>query len=359
MKVFLWICCFLAATITSCRSEYEFGRDPFQEEDRDLGMEDALRELMVSYGDMSMSLSWSFSYGYNGSSDYGSGSNSDDEGNGDSQTPPPSIASPTSSPVPSPTLAPTTTPATDTPSSTTVAPSTLTNTTTPTSSPSFFSTAADDDAVSIVLPSCLGFEFRDLQAPLFVETDRDSISFSLVQNMLEDAMRDRLPFCEDLRPGRMLEDGSDSEYYIGIVDLAKEESDATCTPAIATNNCFVAELMLRLYGNAADGVVEHVLGVVRELVADTSKMGEALGAENSLILGPTNNMTESDAGQGPQASTSSRKMSPVTKTVLVVVGVIAFVVLTLLVYCRCGKGSHDDDKEYLTEGINREGENWA
>lgn len=365
MKLVLWIY-FLAVSIVSCRSQFEFGRAAFQkEEDRNLVMEDALRELMVAYGDMSMSmsLSWSFSYGYEDSderSDHDLGSNSDGDngGSGGSSSDSPTPAPITSSPVTTLTLAPTTTPTTYSPSPTTVAPSTITNTS-PTSSPSFFATA-DGDAVSSSLPSCLGFEFRDLQAPLFVETDRDSISFSLLESMLEDEMRDRLPFCENLGPGRMLEDGLDTDYYIGIVDLAKEESDETCTPVIATNNCFVAELTVRLFGNATDAVIEHILAVVRELLVDTDKVGEALGAEKSLTLRPPNNMTESDAGQGPQASTSSKYiMSPVTKTVLITVGSIAFVVLTMVVYCRYGRGSHDEYEEYLTEGINCEAEDWA
>lgn len=102
----------------------------------------------------------------------------------------------------------------------------------------------------------------------------------------------------------------------------------TCSPKEIENNCFVAELTLKLFGNATDADVEDILYVVRELL-ETDSVGEALSIESSLIDDPTFNSTESDAGQGStnaQSSGNSKHMSAGRKATIWLLG-IAFVAL--------------------------------
>ena len=158
-----------------------------------------MRELVVSY-DMSMSLSMSMSYGYDSQDDLdnmdGEGSNGGTPTDGD-------------------TTAPESTPA----------PTNVTDTNAPnateTSAPSGFPTESPTKAP---LPSCYGMEFTILESPLFIETSREGISFSVLENALEDAMRDVLPFCEDLDQRRLEDAGAGGGYYIGNVDLVGGET---------------------------------------------------------------------------------------------------------------------------------------
>ena len=106
---------------------------------------------------------------------------------------------------------------------------------------------------------------------------------------------------------------------------------ANCTPKFTSNNCFVAELTLKLFGNPTDGDVEEILRVVRDLL-ETDSVGEALGVENGLIADATLNSTETDAGQGSvrsQGSTNSQQMSTLRKSlismlVLIIVALAGF-----------------------------------
>ena len=64
------------------------------------------------------------------------------------------------------------------------------------------------------------------------------------------------------------------------------------------NNCFVAELTLKLFGIPTASDMEEILRVVGELL-ETDDVGEALGDEKGLIEDPTLNSTETDADQEP------------------------------------------------------------
>lgn len=72
--------------------------------------------------------------------------------------------------------------------------------------------------------SCYGMEYVIFESPLYVETSRDEISYSVLENQLEDAMRDILPFCEDLNQRKLTRAPSETSFYIGNVDLVGDES---------------------------------------------------------------------------------------------------------------------------------------
>jgi hypothetical protein len=86
----------------------------------------------------------------------------------------------------------------------------------PTPSPSSISTA-------IFLPSCLELQVTPLEASVEIETTQLSLSFSAVESMLENAMREIFPFCEaPKRAVRRLEDSADSTFYVGYVQLEED-----------------------------------------------------------------------------------------------------------------------------------------
>ena len=91
---------------------------------------------------------------------------------------------------------------------------------------------------------------------------------------------------------------------------------------------------MKLFGNATNDDVEEILDIVHEIL-DRDDLGEALGAENSLIEDPTLNSTESDAGLGSansQTSGNSRQMSTGKKTIIAVFVIVGVVFLAGLAY---------------------------
>lgn len=75
-------------------------------------------------------------------------------------------------------------------------------------------------------PSCFGLNRTDVDAMVYVQSTKESISYHVLENALEAAMREVLPFCEDItsRLRRLANiDSADGAYYIGNVDL--EEAD--------------------------------------------------------------------------------------------------------------------------------------
>lgn len=196
----------------------------------------ALRELIVSY-DMSMSMSMSFSYSYGGyGSSTGSGSNSydDDDSNegGSPNNASPSgtdTDSPNTSAAPAPTLSsnngPSSVPIAE-PTAPIVADETAPSSS-PVQSPGITTSPSAVGITSPSLPSCFQLPASTFQSPLFVETSRSSVSFALLENVLTDAMRELLPFCDPSQ--RRLDELNVSiaggDYYIGNVDLVGDASE--------------------------------------------------------------------------------------------------------------------------------------
>ena len=162
----------------------------------------------------------SYSYGYDGNDpdDSGSGggdSPTDSNGGGDSPTDsngdgtPPTASNGAGTPSPTSTSSPEPSPTTDAVG--------------PTSAPADDNVSAPPTAAP-ALPSCLGLPVSSFESPLFIETNRESVRFPVLENALSEAMRELLPFCD---PGqRRLEDGSEvdhseTSYYIGNVDLVE------------------------------------------------------------------------------------------------------------------------------------------
>ncbi|CAB9518498.1 expressed unknown protein [Seminavis robusta] len=336
MKLLFSLICIFAFAIGQCQSDFEFGRATLDVEEDELDVEKALRELMV-HSNMFMSMSLSFSFDYDGTDDSITGSNDEGPGgsNGDkpsgSGTPSaPSVASPTtpSSPTPSSSASPASSPA-SVPTLSSPVPSVTLN---PASSPTVLSvpTASPNTNASatptsgVVLPSCFDFQATTLTSDLNIETTKDSIAFTVLENALDSALREVLPFCEELGNNgrrRRLEDlmGSGSDYYIGNVDLDEASDQATCTPEHAGRNCFVGRLTLRLFGTITDEIIAHVLEVVKGLLE--TDVGEALGAENGFIDNVNTDNTETDANGGDTSQGTrdgrSQKISNAGRKVLI------------------------------------------
>jgi len=112
-------------------------------------------------------------------------------------------------------------------------------------------TEAETEQTDPPLPTCFDMEPQTLENRMFVETRRSSLDFPLLENILSDLMRDRLPMCEDVTARRKLQeldeifsvneeesdfgymrglqqdevDRTSSEYYIGNVDLVPDEEE--------------------------------------------------------------------------------------------------------------------------------------
>lgn len=202
----------------------------------------ALRELVVIY-DMSMSVSYSYDYD---SHDEGmdSGDDAGDNGSNDegyNATQPTTPSSPSAVVPDEPTLAP---------SKSVPAGSSNSSLTDPAADlPTVAPTAAPEQ-----LPSCFGLPSATFQSPLFVETDKDSISFAVLEDALTDAMRDVLPFCEDLGQRKLeqdamefgqrkledaVESSGDSDYFIGNVDLVADELGGKLIRSHVRASCLV------------------------------------------------------------------------------------------------------------------------
>lgn len=78
----------------------------------------------------------------------------------------------------------------------------------------------DGDGDTTPDPSCFGLNRTDVEALMFVQSSKESISFHVLENALDAAMREVLPFCEDLTSRvRRLNENSTGYYYVGNVDL--------------------------------------------------------------------------------------------------------------------------------------------
>jgi len=118
----------------------------------------------------------------------------------------------------------------------------------------------------------------------------------------------------------------------------------------------VAELTLKLFGNATEAELEYILEVVEGLLE--MDMREALGAENGLIGDLNTGSTETDdPGKGARASKATNGMTVARKIMisLLTVAVVAFIVL--YAYRRSNRQKSDleiDRNEGGEEGENIE-----
>jgi hypothetical protein len=74
-----------------------------------------------------------------------------------------------------------------------------------------------------LLPSCLELQVTPLEASVEIETTQLSLSFSVAESVLENALREIFPFCEGPESTvRRLQDSDNSTFYIAYVELEED-----------------------------------------------------------------------------------------------------------------------------------------
>jgi len=337
---------------------------------------------MDDWEDISMSLSYSMSYKY---------SDQDESPTADS-TSPTIKTEPTSAPVSVP-EGPTSAPA----SAPVEAP-------TPETEPE---TEAETEQTDPPLPTCFDMEPQTLENRMFVETRRSSLDFPLLENILSDLMRDRLPMCEDVTARRKLQeldeifsvneeesdfgymrglqqdevDRTSSEYYIGNVDLVPDEEECklrhcaescrafwkcrfwagltfdllvkktfaptvTCDPSQDGLNCFVAELTLRLFGNVTESEIERILQIARELLS-VAGMEEEEKTDSLIDVDGDNTATDAPPKENSSQESEAEGLTPLAKGLIGAIG--GCVAVALLVFLLKQRSISNDTEKGLDD----------
>ena len=84
---------------------------------------------------------------------------------------------------------------------------------------------------SSLLPLCRELQLTSLESNINIETFQDSISFKVVENVLERGMRETFPFCgwPSERTPRRLNLDEKSNFYVGHVELDEDaDQGKTC-----------------------------------------------------------------------------------------------------------------------------------
>ena len=103
------------------------------------------------------------------------------------------------------------------------------------------SSPSDFDTTDSSLGACAGLPFSTVTNDILVQSVGDSLSVATLANALNDRLRDTYAFCDDSGQRRLqnttdIEDDTDSDFYIGDVDLEQLDEGKNWCLGCAVNS---------------------------------------------------------------------------------------------------------------------------
>lgn len=108
------------------------------------------------------------------------------------------------------------------------------------------------------------------------------------------------------------------------------------------NNCFVAALTLKLFGNATEGDIEYILEVIEGLLE--TDMDGTLGVENGLEdINEDSTASDGDKDNDANSITDTQEMTAGRKAMISLLSVAVVAMLGVFAYRRFSQPRDEDD----------------